>query len=177
MRQSMSNTFQKSEVGKDGISFPYPGYTPSSKLVWPAPSQRLNQIQQTKGSAKPQTANVLPTTQPNQSSVAPRTTPQHVSNVRVVVSTGTLPEHRTITVQFNHPSGDPYFAGANVYLRKAGSAQPVLVAGGAASPLKFTTPLPNPSNPGAYAVHVTSFGNWGETDVMKSPSHPLKLAP
>lgn len=170
------NTFQKSDVGKDGISFPYPGHTPSSKIIWPAERQVRNQVQQTKGSAKPQTANVIPTTQPSQSSVAPRTTPQHVSNVRVVTQIDALPEHRQVTVQFTHPTNDPYFAGANVYLRKTGFTQPVLVAGGAQSPLRFTLPLPNPSNPGAYVVHVTSKGNWGETDVVTSPSHPLKLS-
>ena len=113
----------------------FPGAIPKTPIIWPANSHKANQIQQTKGSAKPQASFVLPTTQPNQSSVAPRTTPAHVSHVRVLSrSNGT---QKNITVQFAHPSGDPYFASANVYLKRAGQ-QPTLVAGGAKSPLTFT---------------------------------------
>lgn len=146
----------------------YPGAIPTTPILWPAVQHPSNQIQQTKGSAKPQATGVLPTTQPNQSTVAPRTTPAHVSNVRVV--SRNVGGQKNITVQFNHPSGDPYFSGANVYLR-SGTKQPVLVASGAKSPLTFTAT--NDSAP--HSIHVTSVGNWGETDVMTSPSAPVKL--
>jgi hypothetical protein len=147
----------------------YPSVIPKSPVIWPADRHQSNQIQQTKGSAKPQASFVLPTTQPSQSSVAPRTTPQHVSNVRVIRrNAGTS---KTVTVQFNHPSGDPYFAGASVYLRRA-NGQPTQVASGAKSPLSFTTP----NNSASHSIFVTSVGNWGETDVLTSPSHPVRLA-
>jgi hypothetical protein len=146
----------------------YPGAIPTTPVIWPSDSHQSNQIQQTKGSAKPQAVGVQPTTQPNQSTVAPRTTPAHVSNVRVV--SRNAGGQKNITVQFNHPAGDPYFSGANVYLR-SGSKQPVLVASGAKSPLTFTAS--NDSAP--HSVHVTSVGNWGETDVLTSPAAPVKL--
>ena len=146
----------------------YPGAVPSTPILWPAVQHIGNQVQQTKGSAKPQATCVQPTTQPNQSVVAPRTTPSHVSNVRVV--SRNVGGQKNITVQFDHPSGDPYFSGAKVYLR-SGSKEPVLVASGAHSPLTFTAT--NDSAP--HALHVTSVGNWGETDVLTSPSAPVKL--
>jgi len=145
------------------------GAIPKTPIIWPAPQHKSNQIQQTKGSAKPQAAFVLPTTQPNASSVAPRTTPQHVSNVRLVLRSNAGQKH--VTVQFNHPSGDPYFAGANVYLRRAGQ-QPTLVAAGAKSPLTFSVP----NNPAPHSVYVSSSGNWGETAILTSPSHPVRLS-
>lgn len=155
---------------KDTITTPHPGSIPSTTIVWPADRHQSNQIQQTKGSAKPQAPFVLPTTQPNQSSVPPRTTPQHVSQVRVVLRPGGGVGQKNVTVQFNHPSGDPYFSSANVYLRRAGQ-QPTLVASGAKSPLSFTVPV----NAAPHAVYVTSVGNWGETNVLTSPSHPVGL--
>jgi len=148
----------------------FPGHVPTTPLLWPANPQHADRIQQTKGSAKPQAGIVLPTTQPNKSSVQPRTTPQNVSHVRVVTSPA-VNGQKTVRVQFNHPAGDPYFAGANVYLRKAGQTQPVLVAGGAQSPMSFTVPV----NQASHVVHVTAVGNWGETDVLSSPSHPVRL--
>jgi len=45
------------------------------------------------------------------------------------------------------------------------------VAGGAQSPLSFTVP----TNVAPHVVHITSFGNWGETDVLTSPSKPVRL--
>lgn len=158
----------KDMMGPDSITSPHPGSTPSTPVTWPADRQQSNQIQQTKGSAKPQAAFVLPTNQPSQSRVAPRTTPAPVNTVRVVSRKGV--GQRNITVQFNHPSGDPYFAGANVYLRRAGQ-QPTLVASGAKSPLTFTAD----NHPAPHAIYVTSVGNWGETDVLTSPSHPVRL--
>jgi hypothetical protein len=166
----MSNVTPSSlpaEVQDNPLSV-YPGSIPSTPLLWPAVQHPSNQIQQTKGSAKPQATGVQPTTQPNQSTVAPRTTPAHVSNVRVV--TRNVGGQKNITVQFNHPSGDPYFSGAKVYLR-SGTKEPVLVASGSKSPLTFTAS--NDSAP--HAIHVTSVGNWGETDVLTSPSAPVKL--
>ena len=147
----------------------FPGVIPATPILWPAPQHRSNQIQQTKGSAKPRASFVLPTTQPNQSGVAPRTTPAPVSDVRVVLRHNGA--SKNVTVQFNHPSGDPYFAGANVYLRRAGQ-QPTLVASGAKSPLTFSVG----TNHAPHAIYVTSCGNWGETDVLTSPSHPVKLS-
>jgi hypothetical protein len=155
---------------KDVIIAAHPGSVPSTPIIWPATSPHtVNKIQQTKGSAKPQTANVLPTTQPNASAVPPRTTPAPVSHVRVVTRPP-VNNQKTVTVQFNHPPGDPYFAGVNVYLRRAGQA-PTLIAGGAKSPVTFTTP----THQAAHAIFVTSVGNWGETDVLTSPSHPVRL--
>lgn len=148
----------------------HPGSIPTTPVIWPAANPHTrNQVQQTKGSAKPQSDTVLPTTQPNQSAVAPRTTPATVSHVRVV-SRPPVNNQKTVTVQFNHPAGDPYFAGVNVYLRRAGQ-QPTLIAGGAKSPVTFTTP----THQAAHAIFVTSVGNWGETDVLTSPSHPVRL--
>ena len=147
----------------------HPGAVPKTPIIWPANSHTTNKIQQTKGSAKPQASFALPTTQPAVSVVAPRTTPAHVANVRVV--TRTTPTQKNVTVQFNHPPGDPFFAGANVYLRQAGQ-QPTLVAGGAKSPLTFTVNKHN----APHAIYITSAGNWGETDVLTSPSHPVKLS-
>jgi hypothetical protein len=146
-----------------------PGAVPTTPLVWPADRQKSNQIQQIKGSAKPQATFVLPSTQPNTSYVPPRTTPQHVSNVRVI-SSKAVAGNKTVTVQFNHPSNDPYFSGANVYLRRAGQ-QPTLVASGAKSPLTFTVPV----HSAAHVIHVSSVGNWGETSVATSPAHPVRL--
>ena len=158
--------FVKGNQSEGGI---HPGDIPKTPVVWPADRHQSNQIQQTKGSAKPQAAFVLPTTQPNQSSVAPRTTPAPVSAVRVVLRPAT--GGKLVTVQFNHPSGDPYFASANVYLKRAGQ-QPTLVASGAKSPLTFTTPLHH----APHSIYVTSVGNWGETNVLTSPSHPVRLS-
>lgn len=149
---------------------PLPGGTPTHPIVLPADSHTENKIQQIKGSAKPLTANVRPTTQPNQSSVNPRTTPKNVSHVRVVTRPA-VNGQKTVTVQFNHPGGDPYFAGANVYLRKAGTPQSVLVAGGAQSPLRFTVPV----HAAPHVVHVSSYGNWGETSIDNSPSRHVSL--
>jgi hypothetical protein len=145
------------------------GHFPTTPIVWPADRQKSNQIQQIKGSSKPQATFVLPSTQPNTAYVPPRTTPQHVSNVRVI-SQKAVAGNKTVTVQFNHPSNDPYFSGANVYLRRAGQ-QPTLVASGAKSPLTFTVPVHTAS----HVIHVTSTGNWGETSVATSPARPVRL--
>jgi hypothetical protein len=159
------------KVVDDRISA-HPGAIPVTPVIWPAPQHRTNQIQQTKASAKPQSSFVLPTTQPSASIVPPRTTPQHVSNVRVVARPA-VNGQKTITVQFNHPSGDPHFQGASVYLKKAGPAQqPTQVASGNKSPLSFTVPV----STAPHAIHVTSWGNWGETNVLTSPSHPVRLS-
>lgn len=146
----------------------HPGSIPTTPVIWPAPQHTVNKIQQVKGSAKPQIANVLPTTQPNASAVAPRTTPQPVSRVRVV--SRSTPGQKNITVQFAHPPGDPYFQGASVYLRRAGQ-QPVLVSQGAKSPLTFTAP----NHPAPHSIFVTSDGPWGSTNVLTSPSHSVRL--
>jgi hypothetical protein len=149
----------------------HPGAIPTSPVIWPAPQHRTNQIQQTKSSATPQSTFVLPTTQPSASIVPPRTTPQHVSGVRVI-SRPAVNGQKTITVQFNHPSGDPHFQGASVYLKKAGPGQqPSQVASGNKSPLSFTVP----TSAAPHAVHVTSWGPWGETNVLGSPSHHVRL--
>ena len=153
---------------QDTILTPHPGAIPKTPILWPADQHKSNQIQQTKGSAKPQASFVLPTTQPNQPAVQPRTTPAPVSRVRVILRHGV--GQKNVTVQFNHPAGDPYFAGANVYLRRAGQ-QPTLVASGAKSPLTFTTP----NHAAPHSIYVTSVGNWGETNVLTSPSHPVRL--
>lgn len=154
---------------EDTIITPHPGSVPSAPIVLPSDRNIKNQVQQTKGSAKPQASAVLPTTQPNQAIVAPRTTPRPVSHLRIV-SRAPINGQKTVTVQFNHPAGDPFFAGANIYLRRAGQ-QPTLVAGGAKSPITFTVPV----HAAPHTVFVSSFGNWGETDVLNSPSHPVNL--
>ena len=154
---------------KDTLPFPHPGSIPTTPILWPATRHQGNQIQQVKGSAKPQTAIVLPTTQPNQSTVPPRTTPQLVSHVRVV-SKPAVSGQKTITVQFNHPAGDPYFSGANVYLQRPGQP-PTLVGGGAKSPITFTVP----THAAPHTLFVTSVGNWGETNILTSPSHRVRL--
>ena len=147
----------------------HPGSNPVTPVIWPADRQKSQQIQQTKGSATPQSQFVLPSTQPSNSVVAPRTTPPTVTNVRVV-SRKAVAGNKQLTVQFDHPSNNPYFSGVNVYLRRAGQ-QPTLVAGGAQSPVHFTVP----THQAPHAIYVTSVGNWGETAVMSSPSHPIRL--
>jgi hypothetical protein len=147
----------------------YPGQIPTTPIIWPTAAHRSNQIQQTKGSAKPQLASTLPTTQPNASAVPARTTPASVSNVRVVLRPNG--QSKNVTVQFNHPPGDAYFKSANVYLRRSGQ-QPTLVAAGAKSPLTFSVA----NNHAPHSIYVTSVGNWGETNVLTSPSHPVKLS-
>jgi hypothetical protein len=147
-----------------------PGEIPKTKIVWPTFSHHTNQIQQTKGSAKPQNQVAFKalSTQPSQSAVSPRTTPAKVSRLRV--TSKVIGGQKQITVKFTHPGGDPYFAGANVYLRRAGQ-QPTLVAGGAKSPLTFMA-APNQA---PHSLFVTSTGNWGETDVLLSPSARVRL--
>jgi hypothetical protein len=157
---------------KDGhkIDFMFvPGQVPKTPVIWPQTSQHTNQIQQTKGSAKPQSFFTLPTTQPGQSPVPPRTTPTTVSAVRIVTRIASDTQ-KQVTVQFNHPPGSPYFAGANVYLKRA-NGQPILVASGAKSPITFTAN----HDPAPHSIYVTSVGNWGETNVGNSPSAPVRL--
>lgn len=147
----------------------HPGANPVTPVIWPAERQQSQQIQQTKGSATPQSQFALPSTQPSVSVVAPGTTPAQVSHVRVI-SRKAVDGQKPLTVQFNHPTGNPYFAGVNVYLRRAGQ-QPTLVAGGAQSPVHFSVP----THAAPHAIYVTSRGNWGETAVTSSPSHPVRL--
>jgi hypothetical protein len=150
-----------------------PGAVPSTPIVWPSDQHVPNQIQQVKANAPAQVPFAIPTNQPGRPVVAPRTTPGMVKNVRVITRQVTTPDGQTkkqVTVAFTHPPNDPYFAGANIYLHKSG-AEPVLVASGAKSPLQFVTDASSVP----HAVHVTSVGNQGETDVMKSPAAPLSL--
>jgi len=77
---------------------------------------------------------------------------------------------KNVTVQFNHPGTNPYFSAANVYMKQAGK-EPVLVASGASSPLTFTAPKTNIPT----SIHVSSVGNWGETDILTAPSAPVTL--
>lgn len=147
----------------------HPGKIPETPIIWPALRHPSNQIEQTKGSAKPQAPFAAPTTQPSRSLVPPRTTPQQVSHVRVITRKAAGGQ-KTVTVQFNHPSGDPYFAGANIYLRRAGR-QPTLVGSGSRSPITFNAPV----SAAPHAIFVTSYGNWGETDILSSPSHHVRL--
>jgi hypothetical protein len=147
----------------------HPGAIPSTPIVWPADRQKSNQIQQTKGNAVPQSSFVLPTTQPAASAVASRTTPRHVDGVRVITRPASAGQ-KTVYVQFNHPHGDPHFQGASVYLRKVGG-QPTQVASGNKAPLSFTVPV----HAAPHAIHVTSWGPWGETNVLQSPGHRVRL--
>lgn len=166
----MSNPDNTQEKDGRKIDFMFvPGQVPRTPVIWPQTSQHTNQIQQTKGSAKPQSFFTLPTTQPGQSPVPPRTTPTPVSGVRVVTRIANTAQ-KQVTVQFNHPPGNPYFAGANVYLKRA-TGQPVLVASGAKSPITFNANY----DQAPHSVYVTSVGNWGETAVGNSPSAPLRL--
>ena len=147
----------------------HPGDNPISPVVWPAPRQVVQQVQQTKINAQPQSTFALPTTQPSTAVVPPRNTPANVTHVRVVARAA-VQGQKTMVVQFNHPSNDPYFQGASVYLKKAGG-QPTQVASGAKSPLTFTVPV----NVAPHALHVTSFGPAGETNILTSPGHPVRL--
>jgi hypothetical protein len=149
-----------------------PGGLPTTPIVWPVDSHVPTQIQQIKGTAPAQQSSVFPTTQPSRPTVAPKTTPGMVSNVRVLTKTVQTEygEKKQVTVQFTHPPNDPYFTGANVYLHQKG-AQPALVTSGAKSPLQFTTDLSS----APHVIHVTSVGNWGETDVLTSPSAHVSL--
>ena len=154
---------------QDTITTPHPGSIPSSPALVSVPSHRANQIQQTKSSAKSLTTSVLPTTQPNQSAVEARTTPAHVSGVRIRTEHA-VNGQKNITVRFRHPAGDAYFSGANVYLQRAGQ-QPSLVASGAKSPLTFTAPV----HQATHTVFVTSVSNWGETAIKGSPARHVRL--
>lgn len=147
----------------------HPGEIPSSPVVWPEPRHVQNQVQQTKSQAKGQAAFVLPSVQPSTSAVPARTTPKNVSHVRVVTKPS-VNGQKQITLQFNHPGGDPYFNGVNVYLKQAGK-QPTLVAGGAKSPVTFTVPTHN----APHTITITSVGNWGETTIVSSPSARVNL--
>ena len=162
----MDDNTPKFELGT-----PFPGSNPTQPLAWPSGQHQSNQIQQTKGTAKAQVASAHPSTQPSTPTVAPRTTPPAVTHVRVVLrnhpSDSTL---KNLTVQFNHPGTNPYFSGANVYTKQSGK-EPVLVAGGAKSPLTFSvTKSPIPTS-----VYVTSVSNWGETDILTAPSKSVRL--
>ena|ERR1700733_12943285 len=154
---------------QDTLLFPHPGSVPSTPLIWPALAHTSNQVQQTKISAVPRAANVLPTTQPSVPSVAPRTTPVPVSGVRVVTKPAVAGQ-KTIIVQFIHPHGDRYFQGASIYLQRK-NGQPTQVASGNKSPLTFTMPVSN----APHSLFVTSIGPWGETNVLTSPSRRVKL--
>ena len=154
---------------EDTILTPHPGKIPSTPLLWPTGQHTENKIQQTKSSAKPSNSIVLPTTQPAKSAVPPRTTPANVSHVRVVTKPA-VNGMKSVTVQFNHPGGDQYFAGANVYLRKS-HGEPVMVASVAKSPATFTVPVSS----APHSVFVSSTGNWGSTDVLSSPSRRVRL--
>lgn len=147
-----------------------PGMIPKTPILWPVLRDSQTKIQQNKSSAKPTSLSTLPTTLPSQSPVRARTTPQNVSKVRVV-SRQAVNGQKPITVQFTHPNGDPYFAGANVYLKRAGQ-EPTLVASGTKSPLTFNTPL----SAAPHSIYVTSYGNLGETEITTSPSHPVRLS-
>jgi len=142
---------------------------PSSPVVWPGQRHQSNQIQQTKGTAKAQSSAVIPTGQPSVPSVAAPTTPQKVSKVRVVLQSAP-PGQKKVVVQFNHPSGDPYFAGVNVYLKPSGKPA-VLVGGGAKSPVTFTTN----QSAAPHSILVQSTGSWGSTDLLTSPAHQVLL--
>lgn len=147
----------------------HPGANTVTPIIWPADHQKTNQIQQTKGSATPQSQFALPSTQPSTAVVAPRTTPPVVQNVRVVTRKA-VGGNKPLTVQFNHPTGNPYFSGVNIYLRRAGQ-QPTLIGGGSQSPVHLTVP----THQAPHSIYVTSTSNWGETAVMSSPSHPVRL--
>lgn len=153
---------------QDTMVTAHPGNIPSTPLIWPAASHSSNQIQQTKSRATPQTANVIPTTQPAASSVAPRTTPAHVSRVRVVSKV--VGTQKTFTIKFTHPAGDPHYQGSTVYLKR-GKEQPTQVASGAKSPLTFTVA----KSAAPHAIFVSSWGPWGETNVLTSPSARVRL--
>lgn len=146
----------------------HPGKIPETPVIWPVDQHAQNQIQQLKISAKPQSTFTLPTSGPGAAAVPPRTTPGKVSNVRIVSRPGS--GQKTVTVQFNHPPGDQYYMGSNVYLRQA-NGQPTLVAKGTKSPITFTVP----TSTAPHSIFVTSVGNWGETDVLSSPSAPVRL--
>jgi hypothetical protein len=148
----------------------HPGARPKQAVVWPEPRHTENKIQQLRGSSKPAVSNLPATTDSSHPRVQPPTTPATVSHVRVITRPA-VNGQKTVTVQFTHPHGDPYFAGASVYLRRAGTDQPVLVAAGAKSPIQFTVPV----HAAPHSIHVVSDGNWGSTDVLSSPSRLVRL--
>jgi hypothetical protein len=145
-----------------------PGIVPTTPIVWPIQRSSQTKIQQGKSNATPLSASTLATVGPAQSPVAPRTTPQPVSKVRVIKRP--VPSGYQITVQFTHPFGDQHFQGASVYLRRSGT-QPAQVSSGAKSPLTFTVA----KNSAPHSIYVTSFGPFGETNVLTSPSHPVHI--
>jgi hypothetical protein len=147
----------------------HPGAIPVTPIVWPIQRSSQTKIQQNKNSAKPTSLSTLATTGPGQSPVAPRTTPPTVSKVRVVLRPA-VNGMKQVLIQFTHPSENPYFSGARVYLKKAGT-QPTIVASGSKSPLTFNAPV----NHAPHSIYVTSVSNLGETDISTSPSHPVRL--
>jgi hypothetical protein len=153
----------------DKITANHPGATPTSPVVWPAGRNTENKIQQTRVTSQPQATFALPTTMPSTPIVPPNTTPAAVSQVRVITRKA-VNGQKTVYVQFTHPSNNPYFQGASVYLKKAGG-QPTQVASGNKSPLTFTVPV----NSAPHAIHVTSFGPSGETNILTAPSRPVRL--
>jgi len=153
----------------DKITANHPGATPKTPVVWPAPRQVSNQIQQTKVTSQPRAAFALPTVAPSTPIVAPNTTPAAVSQVRVITRKA-VNGQKTVYVQFTHPSNNPYYQGASVYLKKAGG-QPTQVASGNSSPLTFTVPVSS----APHAIHITSYGPSGETNILTAPSRPVRL--
>jgi hypothetical protein len=146
-----------------------PGETPSSPILWPVVRGVSNTVQQTKTRATPQSANVLPTTQPAAASVPSRTTPAHVSRIRIVSKV--VGASKQITVRFAHPPGDSHYQGSTVYLKR-GTGQPTQVASGAQSPLTFTVA----KSAAPHSIFVSSWGPWGETNPRTSPSARVRLS-
>lgn len=165
-----SNASQQNEHGTSK-SFrdprPFPRAIPFTPLTWPTARNLQTQVQQIKTSSKSTVQSGLGTV--SQPRASARTTPQNVSHVKVTSKPNG--DQKQVTVQFAHNTNDPYFNGASIYLRRAGTP-PVKVASGAKSPITFSVPKSNAS----HSIFVVSDGNWGSTDVLTSPAHRLKLS-
>jgi hypothetical protein len=94
--------------------------------------------------------------------------PLPVSNVSVVVSK--QGNSRTLRVSFTENPSDPYFTGAQVYI-KQGTGTPTLLASGS-SPIIVT--VPKSISPGI--VTVVSNGNWGSLPLARCSGKAVSLA-
>jgi len=146
---------------------PFPRATPFTPHTWPIARNLQTQIQQVKTSSK-STVQSGPGTV-SQPRTSARTMPQNVSNVRVTSKSNG--DQKQVTVQFAHNTNDPYFSGASIYLRRAGTP-PVKVASGAKSPITFSVPRSTAS----HSIFCVSDGSWGSPNVLSSPSKHVKLS-
>jgi hypothetical protein len=138
---------------------------PIQSILWPWDRTTSTQVQRLKTAAV--TSNITPSNKI--ASPSTQGLPQIVKNVsvqkRIVDAT-----HISVTISFTHNANDPYFSGVQIYIR-LGSNNPSLVSSGAQSPITFTVARTKLSA----SFVVQSVGNWGTTDLNRSPVQSVSL--